>query len=193
MAGRTDVGVRTFQLRLLSTFRRNDPIVDDALRKLGVGRDKMALAAEETGDLFKPSVWFESAPELLGPPPFLSTEPTGFAPPAPATMTRFGYELPLWPDYVFVYLASRDVILAFDGGFVRSADAPRATLNGIEDVRPWACVYDEVVERFGPPVEEGDSWPPFTEYKFQIDGSGGELEEYWLTFSWKLLQSVKRA
>ncbi|MGV0742893.1 hypothetical protein [Mycolicibacterium sp. XJ870] len=191
MADHTDAGIRLFQLRLLSGFRGNDSIVDRALTELGADRHEMSRVAVEYETIFRPPVWFDQVPGLLGPPQSLHTEPSAGS--QPTMLTRCTYaNLPLWPDMEFFYLASPELPIAHNAGFARRAHAPRVTVSGLADLVPWSCLRDEVVEHFGPPVEEGDLWPPYESYKFQIAEPGKAVEHSWMVFSWGLLQTTDK-
>jgi hypothetical protein len=78
-------------------------------------------------------------------------------------------------------------------GFARPLNAPPAVPNGWEDLRPWAWLRDEVLERFGPPIEQGDIWCPYEELKFQIHDAGGNRRQFWAIFSWSLFQCIEWA
>jgi hypothetical protein len=80
-----------------------------------------------------------------------------------------------------------------DFGFARPPHTPPAAPYGWEDLRPWAWLRDEVFERFGPPVEEGDIWSSYEEFKFQTLDTDGTSRQFWAVFSWHLLQFVEWA
>ncbi|WP_194818335.1 hypothetical protein [Nocardia sp. XZ_19_385] len=189
MTATDGAGIRTFQLRLLSMFRGNDSLVEKALTALDADHSEMDSIAVEYEQILRPSVWFEQVPALLGPPDSLHTEQSKGS--QPVTLTRCTYSrLPLWPDLEFFYLASPDLPIAHNAGFARVAHAPRAALSGLADLVPWSCLRDEVVERFGPAVEEGALWPPYESYRFRIVEADGAVEHRWMVFSFGLLQIV---
>jgi hypothetical protein len=101
--------------------------------------------------------------------------------------------LPLWPELVFYLEGIPGLPISHGFGFARLPRTPPAVLDGWEDLRPWAWLRDEVIERFGPPIEEGDMWYPFEEFKFQIHGSDGTSRQFWAIFSWNLLQHIRWA
>jgi hypothetical protein len=106
-------------------------------------------------------------------------------------LTKIAYELPLWPDLVFYFHGMPRLPLFHDFGFARPPDTAPVTVQSPADLQPWACLRDEVIEGFGPPVREGDIWPPYESYKFQARPVGGRCREFWTIFSWKLLQQVE--
>jgi hypothetical protein len=154
----------------------------------------VASSREHTEGIFLPAGRFENAITLLGPPKVSKTadvESSGSGGSTP--LTKIAYELPLWPGLVFYLEGMPGMPLPHDLGFARAPDAPPVTLERPEDLQPWACLRDEVIEGFGQPVQEGDIWPPFEEYKFRSRTAGGRTREFWTTFSWNLLQHVEWA
>lgn len=96
----------------------------------------------------------------------------------------------MWPEFEFFYLASPGLPIARNAGFARASHAPRAGLSGLADLVPWSCLRDEVVEQFGPAVEEGDLWPPYEYSRCRIVEADGTVENRWMLFSFGLLQTV---
>ncbi len=183
-------GVRLFQLRILAGMRDNDAIVDLALERLGADRAEMDLASKREPFL-SPAGHFEDVVELLGPPLSSTTfllEPDG--PWADRPLTKLTYRLPLWPDLEFYLSGNPRLPIAYDFGFARPADTPAAAPNQLADLRPWACLRDEVIEHFGAPVEEGDRWAPFETYIFKARHADGSVSRFRACFSWNLLQRV---
>jgi hypothetical protein len=173
-------------------MRGNEAIVQQALRKLGADHSDMVRGREQTEHIFLPTGRFENAIEILGPPLSLETidaESSGSG--DSALLTKATYELPLWPGLVFYLLGMPGLPVARDFGFARSSVAPPITLDRPEDLQPWAFLRDEVIERFGPPVQEGDIWAPYEEYKFQACGADGRTRQFWTVFSWNLLQHIE--
>jgi hypothetical protein len=166
---KTQPGIRAFQLRILAGMRGNEGLVDQALRDLGACRADLNT---NTKDLFSPKGGFENAIATLGPP--LSQETTG-------RLARVTYELPLWPGLTFSLIGDPTAPMPHDVGFTRQqAQRPKA-------LKPWTCLLDEVIEHVGPPIQEGDRWAPYEEYKFRHRTGG----EFWAAFSWHLLQHTE--
>jgi hypothetical protein len=136
-------------------------MVDDALGKLGADRAEMAAARRRTGRIFLPWACFANVVALLGLP--LKSE-TIEAPPSDSNLsplTRLTYQLPLWPDLVFYMQGISELPIPDELGFARPSHAECAVPDGREDLHPWAWLYDEVVGRFGPPIDQRrQSWFP---------------------------------
>src|SRR5512139_3290210 len=187
-------GIWHFQLRILSGMRGNEVIVHEALRKLGATHSDMLRSRERTERIFLPAGRFENAISVLGPPRTSETvHGTTSGEGGSVASAKLTYDLPLWPGLVFYLVGTPGVPVAHDFGFARSPHAPPVSLNRIEDLRPWACVRDEVIEFFGRPVQVGDVWPPYEEYLFQARSADGRVHRFWAVFSWNLLQRVERA
>lgn len=186
MSGATTPGMLAFELRILSMMRGNEAIVEQALRELGAGQDDMARCRQETGQVFAPTGHFENAVALLGPP--MSSESVGDD---PEPLTKLTYRLPLWPDLVFYLLGAPYSPIPHDFGFARAPEVPTVVLKSTHDLQPWTCLRDEVIECFGPPIQEGESWAPEEEYKFQGCGRDGRSRQFWTVFSFNLLQHVE--
>lgn len=184
-------GVRDFQLRILAGMRGNEAMVEDALRRLGADQAEMAASQDRTERVFLPAGHFENAIALLGPPLLLEA-----IDPPPADfgwerLTKLTYQLPLWPDLVFYLQGVPEAPILHDGGFARPPRTAPAVPAGWEDLRPWAWLRDEVIERFGPPIGQGDNWSPYEEFKFQIHSGDGSSRQFWAIFSWNLLQHIE--
>ncbi|MBO0801777.1 MAG: hypothetical protein J2P25_01700 [Nocardiopsaceae bacterium] len=185
-------GARDFQLRILSGMREGDAMVEAALRRLGADRAEMEASRGRTEGVFLPAGHFENAVALLGAP-----QESEIIEPPPGQvgqerLTRIAYQLPLWPDLVFCLQGMSGLpILFHDSGFARPAGASPSRPGGWHDLRPWAWLRDEVIEGFGPPVAEGDIWPPYESYAFQGRDSDGNGRQFWAVFSWNLLQHVE--
>jgi hypothetical protein len=172
---------------------RNEAMAQDALRRLGADQAEMAASRDRTERIFLPAGHFENAIALLGPP---QTSETIESPPSwsgQERLTKLTYQLPLWPDLVFYLQGMPELPIPHDCGFARPPRTPPAAPDGWEDLRPWAWLRDEVLERFGPPIEEGDIWRPYEEFKFQIHDTEGTSRESWAIFSWNLLQRIEWA
>lgn len=187
-------GLWDFQLRILSGMRGNAPMVEDALRNLGAGHADMIAARERTEHIFLPAGRFENAAALLGTPVTSQTVQLASADVADdASLTKVTYELPLWPGLVFYLVGRPGLPVAHDLGFARSPQAQPALPDKYTDLRAWAWLRSEVFARFGPPIEEGDIWPPYEEYKLQARDVDGCTRPFWAVFSWNLLQHVEWA
>ena len=190
-SSRDSPGIRDFQLTILNAMRGNEAIVQDALRGLGADQAEMAASRDRTERIFLPTGHFENAIALLGPPQTSET----IEPPPPwsgqGPFTKLTYQLPLWPELVFYLQGLPEVPIPHDAGFARPPHTPPATPSGWEDLHPWAWLRDEVIERFGPPIDQGDNWYPLEEFKFQIHDAGGNSRQFWATFSWHLLQCIE--
>jgi hypothetical protein len=185
-------GIRAFQLHVLSGMRGNEALVEQALQELGADRTELAKNQAETERIFAPTDRFASAVTLLGRPlssETISAEHSGAG--DGLLLTRLTYRLPLWPGLVFYLLGAPIAPIPHDVGFARSPDSPSVTLDAPEDLRPWTCLRDEVIECFGPPVHEGDIWAPYEEYKFQARGADGGTRQFSAVFSWNLLQHIE--
>lgn len=185
-------GIRDFQLRILSGMRGNEAVVEQALRRLGADQAEMAASRDRTGQcLFLPDGHFRNAVALLGVPQWSET----IEPPASGTgygqLTKLTWQLPLWPDLVFYVQGIPRWPLPHDLGFARPSHEPPAIPSGWEDLRPWAWLREEVLERFGPPTGQGANWFPCEEFRFQIHNAEGKPRRFWATFSWNLLQRIE--
>jgi hypothetical protein len=185
-------GIRAIQLHVLSGMRGNEALVEQALQGLGADQAELARNQAETAHIFAPTGRFANAVALLGRP--LSSETIGAEPTGAEgglLLTKLTYRLPLWPELVFYLLGAPPAPIPQDFGFARSPDSLPVTLNAPEDLRPWTCLRDEVIKYFGPPVQEGDIWPPYEEYKFQARGGDGGNRQFSAVFSWNLLQHIE--
>jgi hypothetical protein len=200
-SSRDSSGIRDFQLMILNWMRGNEVLVQDALRMLGADQAEMAAASRDHterislpgGGHFKSDITLKNAIALLGPP---TTSETIEPPPhwsGVERLTKLTYQLPLWPELVFYLEGVPEVLVLHDCGFARLPRTPPAAPDDWEDLRPWAWLRDEVIERFGPPIEEGDIWPPYEEFKFQSHAPDGTSRQFWAIFSWNLLQQTRPA
>ncbi|MEU5879471.1 hypothetical protein [Spirillospora sp. NPDC047279] len=170
-------------------MRGNDRIVQQALRALGADESDMERSRQETPDVFLPAGRYENVVALLGRPRRKETLRAADGRP----LTRLRYELPLWPGLEFFLVGRPGLPFSHDAGFARRPGVPAIPPKHPDDLRPWAHLRDEVFEAFGPPSQEGDRWPPYEEYKFQVRTPDGRTREFWATFSWHLLQRVEWA
>ncbi|MFI0451131.1 hypothetical protein [Actinomadura sp. 6N118] len=175
-------------------MRGNEAMVNDALGKLGVDQADLDRAAgfELHEFLFLSTDHAENEVAHLGSPPTPQTIQSALLDIADGgSSMSVTCELPLWPGLVFSLEGWPGVPVFRKFDFSRSPQVPPVLPDGFADLRPWAWVRDEIIERFGPPIKDGDIWPPFEEYKFQTRDSDGRTRSFWAVFSWSLLQHVE--
>lgn len=105
----------------------------------------------------------------------------------PMPLTKLSYQLPLWPELVFCIQGRHDSPIPHDRWFARPPHTPPAVPSTWDDLHPWAWLRDEVIERFGPPIDQGDNWH-HEDFIFQINDTDGNSHQFWATFSYQLLQ-----
>jgi hypothetical protein len=105
-------------------------------------------------------------------------------------LTKLTYQLPLWPGLVFCIHGRPGSPIPTDYGLARH-HTPPAVPGSWEDLHPWAWLRDEVIERFGPRIDQGDN-QGHEDFKFQIDDADGNSRKFWATLSHRLLQQIER-
>ncbi|MGP3970138.1 hypothetical protein [Streptomyces sp. 6N223] len=185
----TPLGPFDFQLVLLRRMADFQPgLVEDALRELGVGRDRMREANRR---------WQAMARSPRRGGGALGRYRAVLGPPEETASRRVGdldchvhrWPVPLWPDLRFE-------ALAVPGGEVwhetlaRAPGAPGPALRTVEDLTPWSCTLDEAARAYAPARPLEGSAPTRWCLAFTArEASGGERPVV-AEFSWGLLQRL---
>jgi hypothetical protein len=178
------LNVTDFQLYLLRTMHYAPGLVQDALAGLGKDHAQMEKAYQAVHEAtLGTRPYFDELPTILGQPVAQGRRQVG------RTERRTSsFQLPLWEELLFEVTEWEQGFVS-EERFVRPPHALASSLRSAGDLVPWAVTKGEVSSAFGP-LEPGDLWPPFEEYRFNLASPDGISQTVEVIFSWGLLQQV---
>ncbi len=177
-----------FQLVLLRRMADFQPhLVEDALRTLGVGRDRMRDANRH---------WQAMAHARRGPGP-LTRYRSALGRPESTTRRRVGdlvveahsWALPLWRDLCFEVMTAPDGTV-WNEELVRAPGGRAAVPRTVEDVTPWSCTIAEVARAFPPVRPMEGSAPSRSRLAFEAPTAAGGTGHVVAEFTWGLVQRL---
>ncbi|MEV5504945.1 hypothetical protein [Streptomyces orinoci] len=184
-------GPDDFQLVLLRRMADFQPhLVEDALRRLGVGRGELREANRRWQAMVRsPRSRAAGARyrSVLGPP-----ESTGSRRIGDLTFEAALWPVPLWPDLRFEVLTAPGGAV-FNEWLVRAPGAAPPVPHTVEELTPWSHTVDEVARAFAPARPMEGTAPTRWRLSFTADDAAGGRGEYVADFTWGLLQEVTPA
>lgn len=177
-----------FQLVLLRRMADFQPVLAaDALRVLGVGRDRMREANRRWQAMARSPRQRDAMGRyrsVLGAP-----ETTALRQVGDLRCEAYSWPVPLWPELRFEVVAAPGGPVWHEA-LVRAPGAPGPGLRTVEDLVPWSCTVDEVARAFAPARPMEGSAPTRWRLAFTATTASGERRQIVAEFTWGLLQRL---
>lgn len=178
-------GPLQFQLVLLRRMADYQPaLVEEALRRLGVGRTEMREANRRWQAILRSRAFPQGERRyraVLGPPESESGRMVG-----DLAVRALRWPVPLWPTLRFEILVGPKGAVWHEQ-LVRARSTQSEAPRGLADLRPWAWTVDEVARAFpGATPMEGTA-----PSRWRLRCVAGH-EHFVADFTWGLLQDVER-
>jgi hypothetical protein len=167
-----------------------EPLVEEALRRLGSSRGEMREANRRwnAAGFGRPGPLRHSRFALALGTPALDHEPA----PGHAGAFRSTWPLPLWPG-LWLQILVDDADIVWHTGLVRAIGARAPVLRRADDARPWSCVLAECVAAFDDVTFHDVDLTGHEAITCTAPGPDGTLGRWLMRSVWGLLQRVEPA